>query len=261
MVRELIETKEMDGQLKVGPVYQEISQIVNSYLEATNYENSIWDYINGESKGNIYDGQYVEKIAAAIRAGNFEVAYGWFRKLIDKSSRVDSMLMQQYMMSDVLSMLMRVANQLQITFSSQQLSDILMSHKLDDFSVRAEEMIGILCENAIESKQNDKNNIMIDVKNYLQEHFLDSDLTMENVADKFGLSPNYFSYTFKQNIGNNYKEYIIRLRIDYAKTLLLQGESVADVSMKVGYANVSHFIKVFKKQTGITPSAYKKQSL
>jgi len=60
--------------------------------------------------------------------------------------------------------------------------------------------------------------------------------------------------------GKGYREYIIYLRIEYAKVLLQEEKySVAEVCYKVGYVNVSYFIKLFKKMTGTTPLKFKQK--
>ena len=56
----------------------------------------------------------------------------------------------------------------------------------------------------------------------------------------------------------SYKEYLTKLRIEEAKKLLVQEEiSVNDVCQRVGYINVSYFIKIFQKYTGVTPTRYR----
>ena len=55
-----------------------------------------------------------------------------------------------------------------------------------------------------------------------------------------------------------FKEYLTGLRMEEAKRLLATGMSVTEASNAVCYMSVSFFIKVFKRQTGMTPAEYKK---
>ena len=64
----------------------------------------------------------------------------------------------------------------------------------------------------------------------------------------------------KQAAGENYKDYVILLKIEHAKRLLKEGCSVTETCEQVGYSNLSHFIRTFKQVAGSTPSAYKKQA-
>ena len=56
----------------------------------------------------------------------------------------------------------------------------------------------------------------------------------------------------------NYKEYLTMLRMEEAQRLLQLGDqSVIEISQQVGYVNISYFIKLFQKHTGMTPAIYK----
>ena len=69
------------------------------------------------------------------------------------------------------------------------------------------------------------------------------------------------SRIIKQELGMGYKEYLIELRMNKAKEMLLDPNvSVADVCAQVGYANPSHFIKLFQKHTGKSPANYRDES-
>ena len=85
------------------------------------------------------------------------------------------------------------------------------------------------------------------------------DLSLDRLAHEFNLSATYLSRLIKKAAGQNYKDYVIHLRIDEAKRFLMAGMSVADTCEKIGYVNISHFIKTFKQLTGQTPSGYKKE--
>ncbi|GMX64968.1 transcriptional regulator YesS [Paenibacillus elgii] len=83
------------------------------------------------------------------------------------------------------------------------------------------------------------------------------DLSLDQVAERCGLSPPYFSKLFKRIVGVSFIEYLTAYRIDRAKTLLqTTGLSVAEVAESVGY-QPKNFIRVFKKQTGQTPGQFR----
>lgn len=68
------------------------------------------------------------------------------------------------------------------------------------------------------------------------------------------------SRLFRSATNEAFKDYIIRRRVSYAQHLILtENISVAELCSRTGYSNVSHFIKVFKAQTGVTPAAYRRQ--
>lgn len=78
-------------------------------------------------------------------------------------------------------------------------------------------------------------------------------------ADKVCLSPNYFGDLIKKETGMSAQEYIQDKIIDLAKSMLLGSEkTISEISYDLGFQYSQHFNRVFKKNTGLTPSAYRK---
>lgn len=99
---------------------------------------------------------------------------------------------------------------------------------------------------------------MSHVMNYMRENF-PQPLTLESVAKQVFLSPFYLSHLFSDELGITFIEYLTRIRIEQAKSLLGDKSlSVQSVANKVGYDDASYFSKVFKKSTGLTPNSYRK---
>ena len=95
---------------------------------------------------------------------------------------------------------------------------------------------------------------------YIQEHFAEN-LTVNVLAEHYGMSPNYFSSMFKKEMSRSAVNYITELRINQARELLYHSElSVADISKKVGYEDSQYFFRVFKKYLGMTPLQYREES-
>jgi len=93
---------------------------------------------------------------------------------------------------------------------------------------------------------------------YINNNCCDYDLSLEKVAMEFKITTSYLCTILKQEIGMSYKEYLIKLRIHEASKLLREDDiSVADICRRVGYVNVSYFIKLFQKHTGMTPTRYR----
>ncbi len=92
---------------------------------------------------------------------------------------------------------------------------------------------------------------------YIYDH-LSEDLSLREIAAFLQMSPNYFTSLFKQSTGLSAHQYVIQCRIEKAKRLLTKPDlSIFEVSQQVGFQSQSHFINVFRKQTGITPKTYR----
>ena len=84
------------------------------------------------------------------------------------------------------------------------------------------------------------------------------DLTVEQVAQKVGLSSNYFSHLFKKVRGQGFKDHLNALRIEKARILLgIGGIKVYEVARRVGFSDYKYFSAVFKKITGTSPTRYR----
>lgn len=104
---------------------------------------------------------------------------------------------------------------------------------------------------------NAKNKIQLAIK-YIENHY-NTEITINDLAERFTMSPNYFSSLFKKETGQTTINYIKELRVRKAQKSLIQSEkSVVDIAKEVGYEDSQYFFKVFKKATGQTPLHYRK---
>lgn len=119
----------------------------------------------------------------------------------------------------------------------------------------------ILLEKGISEKQETTQQLMERVERYVQKHLAEG-ITVASIADNFGLVPPYLSRLFKEYSGYTLSQYVQKIRIERAKTLLeMNGDILAkDVAEIVGYPNPLYFSKMFKKKVGVYPSEYKKQN-
>lgn len=89
-----------------------------------------------------------------------------------------------------------------------------------------------------------------------------NNITLEDASRRVGFSTYYFSRLFKQKFDKPFIEYLTQLRIQKAKTLLSSpGVSVKNVCYSVGYSDPNYFARVFKRETGMSPSNFRKKAL
>lgn len=81
-------------------------------------------------------------------------------------------------------------------------------------------------------------------------------LTVNSVAESCGLSSDYLSKLFKEEMGVNISTYITHQKLELAQTLLWEGYDNEKVCDTLGFSSQSHFISLFKKEYGITPREY-----
>lgn len=95
--------------------------------------------------------------------------------------------------------------------------------------------------------------------NYLNENY-EQRISLEQIAHNMYLSPVYISKIFKEETGESPINYLIKIRLERAKEILQTGNSgsIKSIAKAVGYDDVYHFSKLFKKYYGISPLYYKK---
>lgn len=87
------------------------------------------------------------------------------------------------------------------------------------------------------------------------------DWSADKISALIGLSTSRFQHLYKEQFGTTILADVIASRITLAKTLLRRSDlSINEVAEKCGYANFTHFMKIFKKKTGITASEYRKNN-
>jgi two-component system, response regulator YesN len=95
---------------------------------------------------------------------------------------------------------------------------------------------------------------------YIREHYHDSSLTLQKVADLIHVSTPYLSNLFKLEKGFNFGDFLLELRMKKAMEILRESDAKTyEVCEKVGYNNPQYFSICFKKYTGCTPAEYKKK--
>jgi len=93
---------------------------------------------------------------------------------------------------------------------------------------------------------------------YMQNNFLDP-LSIKNIADIAFFSTRQFNRIFKSTYNINPKEYIIKLRLEYAVKLMNNTNfNLSTISLESGFSNISYFSRQFKVKYGITPKEYRK---
>ncbi len=98
------------------------------------------------------------------------------------------------------------------------------------------------------------------VKQLLHDQFQEG-LELNDLATSAGVHPVYLVQCFRKHYGCTPGEYQRRLRVEWAKEKLLQCElTLSEIALRSGFADQSHLTRIFKKQTGQTPMAYRRSA-
>jgi 2-isopropylmalate synthase len=103
-----------------------------------------------------------------------------------------------------------------------------------------------------------KDERMIEIMNHIQANYID--ITLDDLAEKFYLSKPYISKYIKEKSGLTFGELVKKIRMKKAKALLKSSNmTVENIALSVGYQNVEHFNRMFKKAYNTTPMQFRNQ--
>ncbi|HHU02289.1 MAG: AraC family transcriptional regulator [Christensenellales bacterium] len=111
----------------------------------------------------------------------------------------------------------------------------------------------------IQLPRNTASEFIIKVLNYIDTHFADPNMTVENIAESFFVSKYYLSHQFNEMIGTSPYRYVVLKRMQKASLMLSVGQSPSEVYLACGYRDYSSFYRAFKAEYGLSPSEYSRQ--
>lgn len=103
------------------------------------------------------------------------------------------------------------------------------------------------------------NSFIQDILEYIKNN-VDSQLSLNSVAEHFGMSTGHLSRLFKEKVGTNFSDFVGHIKFEKATHLLLSDPKakVSDIADELGYSNLTYFTKLFKEKYGMTPTQYRK---
>lgn len=95
------------------------------------------------------------------------------------------------------------------------------------------------------------------IKEYIYKHY-NQELSVDSLAEKVYIAPSYLSYLFKKETGQNLSKFIKSYRMEKAKEMLEETHNkIVNISMAVGYPNVSYFCQSFREYFGVSPQKFR----
>ena len=133
-------------------------------------------------------------------------------------------------------------------------------NRFEDFAGCADEYIAHGRENRLRAVPDNISSAMRIAVTYLQQHFTEP-IGLNDAARQADLSPAYFSTLFKQEMGVGFSEYLLSLRLErVCARLRTTGQTIKQISEEAGFADYSYFCRIFKKNIGLSPAAYRKKT-
>lgn len=259
-ILEVAESYSYQPVIGIGKVYSSIIKVAASWLESVDHLNKSTSSASDREQIPEHDSNALQWLTDSVALGSRrEAPAGLENYILQQRDNCRSLLMQRYIFSEFLGEISRLSRINKIELSSHNISLLIAAKDIDSFQEAARETIIELFDNLQTQLQSKKQEEAHQVCRYIKKHFMEYDISIEMVAEKLELSTATVREAVPEITGKMYKDYIIFLRIEYAKKLMQEESlSVAEVCSAVGYSSVSYFIRLFKEATGVTPAKYMK---
>lgn len=116
----------------------------------------------------------------------------------------------------------------------------------------------ILSELDFEESRHNTDVSFKDILKYINTNASNNDIDVFALAEIYGCSAEHFRHKFRKEFDISPKKYILTVRLNLAKKLLLNSNlSIADIAQQTGFSDINYFSRYFKRNTGYTPTQYK----
>lgn len=109
-----------------------------------------------------------------------------------------------------------------------------------------------------DARSSSTKSLILKAKAYVESHYKEEGLSLDDICEELGVSNSYFSSMFKKETGNSFVGYLTEYRMEKACRFLIEtNEKSYMIAKSVGYTDANYFSYVFKRQYGVSPSKYR----
>lgn len=198
----------------------------------------------------------IMQLYAAIIAKNSVEAQSELKLLLDGNTRKNEQL-GQYAFNIFEIIIDKLYANLNIRITSE-LTDynvLLNTNSKNEVYQTSSEILDHILNHLL-SKDKKTDNIVIDkLIQFINENF-SRNISLQDAAETVFFNPAYCSRFFKEQTGENFSDYLLKVRMEHAAHLLKENKKVTDISKECGYNSSGYFTRVFKEYYNCTPSEY-----
>jgi AraC-like DNA-binding protein len=249
-----------------GPVIKNTARIGNVLLEAhkalqksiTGKVELVFSEETAEGYEYIINGEnWADKLSRALKKNQQDEVSAVLDKIaVYLSEQAASIIYNRFVYYNVLSIMINAAREMKATILQEQISEVLKADSPEDFKRKALIISEHLC--SVESARNNEVS-MVPIMEYIRLHCCDYGISLEILHEQFGFNISQLSRMINKYTGESFRSCIANLRMEKAKELLKTDATIGEISAKVGYGSVSHFIKTFKAYYGKKPTSFRSQ--
>ena len=196
----------------------------------------------------------------SLKCGIQEQCIGIFDDMMDTIETFRNPIVSQIQCYDIANTVLRIIDDIAVDGVAVEIDFLELYRDIDSFRNRMRLILSEVCRCILCNRDHLDHDPFSVLLKYVNDHYLEYDLSLEKLATDFNLSITMVSKLFKQHTGTGFKEYLVKKRLDAARHLLCSTTmSVNEITTAVGYTNESAFIKRFRGSDGMTPVQYRKR--
>lgn len=279
-IKQLEEKFSLKVNIGVGNPFIQLTDINQSFEEAKlclplnqSMENhgSVYIYENTYQEGNIdyyYPIEVELRLINAIKNGEVDEVKEIVNKI--RLENVEIRVLSQQVCTQLLTCLngtiMRILSkntQLNVVMTDEIRNYIEQNlSKKVSFETNIEQIKDIfirITQSFYESKQTGRQQVIARMKEWIKRNYHDPDLTVLKISEAVGLPEKMVPLAFKEQVGVNVSDFVEDVRINFAKSRLIYSiDTIEDIAMLSGYNSAHSFRRAFKRNTGSSPSEFRK---
>ncbi|MCK0470556.1 response regulator [Halalkalibacter sp. APA_J-10(15)] len=251
----------------IGSIVSDVQHFSQSYEEAIyalelvyHHERAAYMVYNRhlrKQRKELVPFEVEKELVHAVKTGDSQQGmqlFDTYFQLIQQASHAKVELIKKAI-ENFFSVLARAMNELGFDEDVQMSFEQLETAR--QIKERAKTHLLVIIERLGEWRTSGVDRLLVQAKEYIDDHYHKA-VTLEEAAERVGLSSYYLSKLFKEHFQLKFIEYVTQTRMNKAKDLLLDGKTpLKEIALTIGYKDPNYFSRVFKKETGMSPREYR----
>lgn len=190
--------------------------------------------------------QHYQEMAKSLRGCSIQVAYEILISLAISMNKYHSEITKH-------------SKEIKISKIESIRKEVMSFHYIEDATNWFIDLFGNISDSVSKVQNSGSADIVSNAISYIEEHYMDVNISAQFLASKFNITPSYFSRIFNEICTCAFPDYLSGYRLEKAKQMLIESpnKSIQQICEEVGYTSSSYFTAMFKKKYGITPSKYR----
>lgn len=266
----------INTSIGVGKVYKDVLEVSNSYKEALEalkyhlYKNIdsilfIEDLELSKKKGMFfYPREFETRILDSLKVGDIDQAEQNLDEFINTTVSFESYnsIYQCFhlLLSSIIMSLEKKGNSVMDIFEADLFGELKSLHTIDEIHKWFKEQLFPLYQRLNDDSEFSPGTLSVkQVCQYINEN-ISEDITLTQCADMVNLTPSYLSRLFKKEVGINFRDFVLRRKVEKAKSLCIESDiRVSEIAAAIGYSE-RNLNRLFQRYVKMTISQYKKEN-